>query len=335
MGRTGKGKQLARQATVNRRAMAAGMSIAMRTLVADMVTKIGEQAEQNVLFYHWIGTQVNQVRQDPESYLTPEQAADRRDPVEILQAAIGLSVESVRKAVQFSTMYTEDEVKALMQRRSDSDPKFRLQWAHIIYLITVSDPKLRGEYQKKIFAECLSADDLHKMIVKKLGKRRSGGRILGVPSTVPRQLEQVVDMTSSWLRRHDTVWNGASHSVYANVLNTPPDKYTVDTLSQLERVSTTLQSVKDAASKDLDSCERTMEHVRAALVKSGAITEAGEQAEPAEEPEAEATPVGSPTVATQIPTIKVGRSVGKSTARRPINANAIMANAAKRAVPAK
>lgn len=331
MGRVGKGKQLARQAVGGRRALAAGMSLAMKTLVADMVTRIGEQAEQNVLFYHWIGVQVNRVRSDPDSFLTPEQAADRRDPVEILQAAIGLSIESVRKAVQFSSMYSEDEVKQLMKRRSNRDPKFRLQWSHIIYLITVSDNKQREEYQRKIFDECLTADDLHKMIVKKLGKRRSGGRILGIPSTVPRQLEQVVDMTSSWLRRHNTVWNGTSHSVYANVLNTPPDKYTVETLSQLERVSSTLQSVRDAATTDLASCDRTIEHVRAALVKSGAIVEPETAAEEASaEPKVSegATQVGSPTAVTRVPLSGRG-------ARRPINANAIMAAAASRAATSK
>jgi len=329
MGQAGKGKQLARHITSGKRALESGLSIAMKKLVTTMVTRIGEQAEQNVLFYHWIGMQVQEVRKEPDAYLTPEQAADGKDPVELLQSAIGLSVESVRKAVQFSSMYTEDEVKALMGRRSDKDPKFRLQWAHIIYLITVSDSKLRAEYQKKIFTECLSADDLHKLIVKKLGKRRSGGRILGVPSTVPRQLEQVVDMTASWLKRHDTVWNGKSHSVYANVLNTPPDKYTVETLAQLERVNTTLQSVKTAASADLESCERTIEHVRAALVQSGAIvadTPAAESAAEEVEEETAAVPVGSPTASP--------KAVVKS-ARRPISGNAIMAAAQKRAVAAK
>lgn len=275
MGRTGGSTNLARNSMASdRRLILNEMAPALRQLAAEWQQDVIEQVQNNIQFYWSAGDKVLDLEEHPERYLTAEQKAKGVRPLDLFMNFFSTSSSSITKAIRFRKLYpTKADLNRLFGYRNPENAGFRINWGHVVYLITVEVAATRIKFEERCAANGWEPDELHEMIMKHFnGSRRPGsGRPIGIPKTVPKQLTQIIDMSSLWLRRANDVWHGSNHSVFSNVMNVAPDQYTTKTLADLEAVASLLESVKTAAESETEVCNRTIQHVKSALEVRGTI----------------------------------------------------------------
>lgn len=275
MGRTNGATSLARKSvSSDRQLLLREMNPALRQLAAEWQQDVIDQVQNSIQFYWNAGDKVLDLEERPELYVTAEQKAKGVRPLDMFMSFFSTSSSSITKAIRFRKLYPDKgDLKRLFSYRNPDDAGFRINWGHVVYLITCDVAKTRIKFEELCAAEALEPDELHERIMAHYnGSRRPGsGRPIGIPKTVPKQLSQIIDMSSLWLRRANDVWHGANHSVFSNVMNVAPDQYTTQTLSHLESVATLLEGVKTAAETEADVCNRTIQHVKSALETRGVI----------------------------------------------------------------
>ncbi len=275
MGRTSGVKRAARMASVvaERREAIAEMSAPLRNLCQELQTELLDHSESNLKFYHNLGKKCLELKEHPKKYLTAEQVAARVDPFALLERAVSTARETFRKAIAFVTAYDAAGLKRLFAYRNEADPRYRLHWGHVLYLLSVDTEPLRIQLEQRAVNGLWDPKRLLKAIQKHYGVARSkGGRPWAIPKTVLGQVEQIVDMTTHWLGRHEAVWNGEKHSVYANVLSIPPEKLTPEILSKLQAIRDKMAQVEVAADAEAKACSRVIEVVTQALKQNGSAT---------------------------------------------------------------
>lgn len=267
MGRSA-AKQIARAAASSERSkLLRAMSPSLRSLAGQIMSDMTEQRQANVRFYHKLGRQFLDVIDNPAEYQTDDQKLNNVMPYDLLRKMFPASIDTINKSVQFARLYSDEDVKTALAKRNQEHAEFRLHWGHFVHLVSVDNKAVRVKFEDRAVSEILDPSELHKLIMQHFnGPRRPGaGRSLGIPKTLPKQLNQIVDMSRLYAKRAATVWHGKEHSVFGNVLAVPTEQYTKDTLKQLTEVEESLIAVQASAEEDLAACRRTIEHVKAAL----------------------------------------------------------------------
>lgn len=113
------------------------------------------------------------------------------------------SQASLRKMRNFSLRYTEDEVEAL--RKSDG-VGFQLNWSQVAILVDVKNAKNRSKLQAGCSTKGWSSNTLCQK-ARQVQKRTSrGGRPYAESTNCEDALRQLIDETSTWLRRYRLAW---------------------------------------------------------------------------------------------------------------------------------
>lgn len=249
-----------------RKAVIAEMNPALKAVCAELQSSLVDRIEDNIRFYHGIGKRVLDIRANPTKYLTEQQALNNVDPFGLLEEAISSSRETLRKAASFAEKYDNDDLKRLFHYRNEGDPKFRLHWGHVVYLLSVPDTRMRMRLEEKAVAELWDPAMLHKEIMKAHGgPRKTGGRPLGIPKSVPSQISQMRTITNLWLRREREVWNGQKHNVFKNILEMDPAKYTPAMLKELKTLRTQWDEMKHELEKSSKVADGVIEQVEAGI----------------------------------------------------------------------
>ncbi len=318
MGRTSLAvvSQRSAEAAAARKAALHEMNPALREACQEMQSSLVEQVENNLRFYHRLGKRCLEIRENPNKYLTDEQRAAKTSPFELLERVVSTARETFRKCADFAATYDTEDLQRILKYRNDADPKFRLHWGHVQYLLSVDNKPQRVKLEEEAAQQMWSPDVLHKMIMEKLGgPRGKGGRPIGIPKSITAQVHQMTSMTSLWLRRQKEVWNGKKHSVFTNILNMPPEKLDDGILSELKGIQQQMREARQAAEENEQVCGRVIEQVAATIKSQGS----GEKAAKPEKAKARATVKASSNGHAKH---KTGGRKGASTRARAVAARA-------------
>lgn len=269
MGRTSAVGMLQRsQALADSQAAIKEMCPALRQKFKQLQVDFVHHTQATILFLHNLGTQALEIKERPEDFLTEKQKHNGVDPLDLIRRAssAGAGFETLKKAMQFAATYDKEAVQRLLGYRSKTIEDFRILWGHIIYLLSIEDDPTRLRFERDIVTNMWTPQDLHNAIVRFYGGARAGGgRPLGIPKTVDKQLEQIREMSRLWIKRHTDVWNGKAHSVYTNVMQQGDSGITPDTLKSLNDVSASLGDMRAALDDELQACTRTQQYVQQVL----------------------------------------------------------------------
>lgn len=251
------------QALADAQAAIKEMSPQLRQKFKQMQVETIDQMANTVTFVHNLGCQVLEIEENADHYLTEKQKANGIDPLELIRRANATGYETLKKAVQFARVYNKDDLKRLLGYRSKQSEVFRIQWGHIIYLCSIGEAQNRLRFEKEATDNLWTPAELHNAIVRFYGAPRSqGGRKLGIPKTVNKQLEQIAEMSRIWTKRHQEVWHGKGHSVYGNVEQLSDSDINNDTLLRLTTLSQTLEEMQTALHDEASACKRTLAYVQ-------------------------------------------------------------------------
>lgn len=262
-----------------RNAALAAMSKSLRHVFERVENADVEIANAAMEYYFNIGQQLNDVAENPNKYLTPEQIAKGVDAVGLLMQAFGASKDAKTRAMTFARLYDRRDMARLLDTKSKNFPEFKFQWAHIRHLISVDpknvDSKIRLDFENKTRDNGWTPNELADAVIQYYnGKRRSGGRPLSTPKTLTGQLSQVIEMSELFVRRHKEVWNGEKHSIFVNIMNQPKASLGEDTAIRVISIRNRMQEVRKAAEEQLAMCERTLEYLQhSEEVTGGASTD--------------------------------------------------------------
>lgn len=269
MGRTSAVGMMHRtQALADSQAALKEMCPALRQKYKQLQVDFVHHTQATIQFLHSLGTQALDIKNNPDEYLTATQKANGVDPLDLIRRAssAGTGFETLKKAMQFASTYNKAGVQRLLGYRNKSVEDFRILWGHIIYLLSVEDDPTRLRFEQEITNNMWTPQDLHNEIVRFYGgPRASGGRPVGIPKTVDKQLEQIREMSRLWIKRHNDVWNGRAHSVYTNVMQQGDAGITSETLQSLNDVSASLADMRAALDDEMKTCARTKEYVQKVL----------------------------------------------------------------------
>lgn len=308
------------QLMADSRAAIQEMCPALRQKCKQLLVDIVQHHQQTILFLHSLGRTALDVKESPNEYLTQKQRDQGVDPLDLIRraASAGNGYETLKKAMQFASVYNDDDLKRLLGYRSKTSEDFRLLWGHAIYLMSVEDTTARIRFEREAVSNLWMPQELRAAIVKFYnGPRGGGGRNMAIPKTVPKQLEQIQVISQTWVKRHMNVWNGKNHSVYTNVMQQSDDALSGETLASLNSVAATLEDMQAAINDELQACKRTQQYVQSVLdVRAG-----GSTGEPAKEPTKAPAKAKEP--------VKAAKGSGKPTAAAATRAATRAAAAAK------
>lgn len=268
MGRTGPMEVARRhsEALAGREEVLKEMTPSLRSAVVEIQRELVEKSAETLKYYHRLGQRCAEIRDNPDKYLTEDQRARKVNAFDLVQEAISQSREGLRKAAAFADKYTEEDVKRLVGYRNPEDNKFRLHWGHVVHLVSVDRLDQRMTFEKKATDEMWDPSTLHAQLVAHFGgTRRAGGRHFGVPRSITGQVHQMLNVSNTWLKRQQQVWNGKKHSVFTNVLNLAPDQYTPEMLAELKNTRSVMESMQAEAADNVGHLNRTIEHVSEAI----------------------------------------------------------------------
>jgi len=275
MGRNSPATALTRANETQLRAVAlTKMNPRLREVFTEISQHVSDHMGATIEFYYNVGARLLDVRESPNTYLTAQQRADNVKPDELLLQAFGGARDAMNRAAVFATLYTKADLNRLLTARSKPHPDFHFQWAHIRHLVSI-DPRsttsqTRLEFEARTRENGWTPDELAKNIQAYFGGRRSkGGRPLSIPKTLSAQVEQVIEMSDLFLRRHKEVWNGPNHSIFVNLMKAPA---TPEAVQRVQAIKHRMAEVQEAARSQIAMCEQTLEYLETAKQQPAANT---------------------------------------------------------------
>jgi hypothetical protein len=223
----------------NRERAVALMGDSLRGVFETIETQLDSMKAQNILNFWNIGKQLQDITTFPERYAT----ADNSDPMKTIIKALSWQERQARCALQFFRCYTEESLQKLLELKNPGTG-FRLHFGHVRYLLTVESPDLRDSYAERAVTDCLTPEQLHKLIQTTEDREPSHGRTSVLPKTLTGQLLQIVDASQKFVNKQEQVWNGENVSVFANLTNAEDNELCHEHLDLLRALQELMQRMQ-------------------------------------------------------------------------------------------
>jgi hypothetical protein len=240
----------------NRERAVALMSDTLRAAFETIESQLDSMKAQNILNFFNIGKQLQDIKTFPERYTT----ADNSDPMKVLIKALDLQQRQVRCALQFFQCYTEERLQKLLELKN-TGTGYRLHFGHVRYLLTVTDPDVRDSYAERAVTDCLTPEQLHKLIKTAEDREPAHGRAAVLPKTLTGQLLQIVDASEKFVNKQEKVWNGENVSVFANLTNAEPDELCHEHLDLLRVLQELMQRMQRYTADNYVRCGELLEEL--------------------------------------------------------------------------
>jgi hypothetical protein len=128
----------------------------------------------------------------------PTRGGYHRGEIVDLARRLGWNETKVRKARQFASQYTREQLADLCRVLREHRPHFGP--AHVGVLVTVPDARQRADLQRWCIEHDISKADLELEVKKRFGPRRFGGRRRQVAADPALAMLQIHEMVDTWLR---------------------------------------------------------------------------------------------------------------------------------------
>lgn len=240
-----------------RKAVLNTLNDALRQKLATVESMLAEFSQNSIMFNYELGTVLKEVRLQPNKF-------GGESAMKALEAALPGRADLLRRAVQFAIEMTKADAEQLAGLEN-GDAAFRLNWGHIIVLLTLKNQEQRLAFARRAVHDLLDPGALHKLIQSKTGKKHSGGRPHKLPNTVPAQLRQVMSKTSDWVAKHEELWDGDKISVFSNMLECAPNDVDVEMLDNAKATRDALTKMAELAQKDIETFDKIIERIENCL----------------------------------------------------------------------
>lgn len=268
-------------ALADREAVLSKMNPALRSVFSDLQTQMVDRIEDNIRFYHQIGVRCKAIKADPNKYLTDEQKLAGINPLDLLGAAASTSKGTFQKCTVFAETYDKEDLQRIFKYRNEEDKKWRLHWGHICVLLSVSDGRQRIRFEEESAKHMWEPTDLAKAVQEFFGGKRSKGqRPFAIPKTVPSQISQIRNLSSTWVKKNSQIWNGEKNNVFNNILQLEPEKYTPALLKDLRGMDHEFDDMQRHLEADRNVLKGVIERVESAVAATS-DTPAAEKPTPA------------------------------------------------------
>ncbi len=228
----------------------AGMTPALRRVFHEISDLVVSLSQNNFVFYHTVGAKVAEVSNEAkaEKYGT--------EPVPRLAAAMGIDAGVLWSTMRLNRDYSLDEVKRLAGLKT-RDGRAGVAWTHLVHLLTINDRSVRDKLIDQVVGEGLTVKELLAEIQRRFGTRGRGGRPMTRPRTPFACLQQIAQISSTLVSRHEDVWSDA----LVEIGRLPPDNYTPEFLAQLDEALEQQERVADVTGKDVKKLRELRERI--------------------------------------------------------------------------
>lgn len=250
------------------------MNPKLRKLRAEILTEIERLAEANILARYEIGIRVKESTNE-KTYGT--------GAVERLAESFGkqFTADQLLQCRRLAQAFSRSQIEKLANRKTSGGNL--VSYTHLAVLAGLP-PDKRHEFQKRIFKEDLTTDELMAAVQADLGRRKNKkseggalGRPLAVPKTITAGLAQIGKFQAE-IHRRRKVWTEA---VFEKISTASPEDCTPKLLENLEILETDLQTLSEDADelmKQVDDSKKRLSSVLEKRKKGGKK----EDAKPAE-----------------------------------------------------
>jgi len=232
-------------------------------------TSVNDLQAQNLRYYHKIGKICEEIRQSPDKYV----GLDGTPGLKLIERALSTQARVLRKAATFAKEYTDQQLEELIGL-TNPETKFRLNWGHVSFLLTLSNHERRLKYAQEAVEKLWDPGALHEAIKKRTQRSGGHGRKHEMPKTISAQIRQIAKLCKQLLAKNDNVWDGAEQSVFTNILNMPAADMESEMVEQLELIAENMTQISDAMVKNVETIGRVVEHMNTTITERDNAAEA-------------------------------------------------------------
>lgn len=283
-------KDSTRALTANADVLAAGLNEHALTEemqgVVSQIDQIFSDVQTSSLTAFWqVGQLIVDVRNNPDTYLTPEQQAAHVDGASLIFAIFApiYTAEQLRGAVSFYERYpTEAEITRLLSLRCPHPdrPRWRLTVSHVQLLSQVADDDQRATLENKCAEEAYTARNLALELQELRGKQKNSGRTHRAPKGLKQQIMDLLTHQRRFIARSEKLWlSEDSDNIYDDIANAAPERFDAATRSFLAEVTENFDKMGDMVADHVAMCRKINEMLEK-------LDESGEDEEDEEQPTA-------------------------------------------------
>jgi len=243
--------------TKKREEAISAMSDALREVFSSIETQLDDLKNQNIQQYYRIGVLLNRVSTRPDEYPT----LNGKDGVTTLAKALNMEKRALRFAQQFNSTYNDSQLAGLLTLRNPHT-NYRLNFGHVKYLMSVLDVPKRESYAEQAVADSLSPSELHELIKRRENREPAHGRTHTLPASLTAQLAQILKVSQNFVAKQETVWNGQTVSVFANIRNAEATELTAEHVEMLQDIAQLMRQMQVYAAANVPLCETLAEEVQ-------------------------------------------------------------------------
>lgn len=223
---------------------------------SDKIEELNESELAETIHTHYkVGKICKDVVDDPEEF--------GPNPLPLLCDVHGFTVRNLQRNIRFVEYFpTEEDLERLLSMY-DTATGFRLQWAHIDYLLTIDDEALRWQFAERAATDNLSPKQLNDRIKKRLKRTGGHGRPHAVPRTLEGQLDQLISIVNTIVQKSAQVWIGsaAGYSLWRTLTELAPEGCSPALEEKLTAARAKLEEVQTVVSQNLGHLSRAESRV--------------------------------------------------------------------------
>jgi hypothetical protein len=233
------------------------MNAALAAKLAIIEELLAATNKSSIMFNYDLGTALKEVRMKPNQFGGDGASA-------LLEKALPGRADLLRRATQFAMEMTRNDAEELVALEN-TDAAYRLNWGHVIVLLTLKSKDSRLSFAKRAVKDLLDPAALHKLIQEKTGKKGGGGRPHKLPVTVQGQLREILKKTHDWVAKHETVWDGKDANAIQNILECAPDTVDVEMLENAKNTKQYLEQMATLAQQDVERFDAIIQRIESCL----------------------------------------------------------------------
>lgn len=201
------------------------MTEAMHAVVTEIDAIFGELQASSLNAFWRVGKLIDDVKADPERYLTEEQMSQHVDGASLIISIFApvYTADQLRSAVTFYQRYpTEGALTRLLSLRNPDRPRWRLTVSHVQMLTQVVDDGQRAALEEKCAEDAYTARALALELQEMRGKKKNSGRTHQAPKGLKQQLLDLLQHQRRFISRSQKLWfNESDDDIYDDIANAP------------------------------------------------------------------------------------------------------------------
>lgn len=243
--------------------------------------KLSDIRVQNIRYCYELGKVCLDIAESPEDY----RGHDGTAATELLERALATDKRVLRRATQFATEFDEEELERIIYL-TDETTDFKLNWGHIMYLLTLDNEEQRWYFAYEAVQYMYDPATLHKVIKNFTQRGQSHGRSHEMPASLAKQVTQMLRLTRQWVTKQREIWAAESVSVFNNLLAANRQQVSADMLTDLYELRDATRDMARESQENIAKLEQIIQHIESLVFTpaedAAAVTESETPQQPLE-----------------------------------------------------